>query len=512
MEMAEPNEEKPETPGAQPPAPPASDWDFRPIAELAKALQSRRISASELLEHVIARIEALDQSLNAVVVRDFDRARAAAKAADGALVRGDRRPLLGIPVTLKEPFNIAGLPTTWGYPEFRDFVPSEDALVATRLKEAGAVVIGKTNIPLGLRDFQSYNDIYGTTNNPWDVSRSPGGSSGGSAASLAAGFEALSIGSDIGGSVRLPAHFCGIYGHKPTLGLIPLRGYNLPPTPPVPGGGDLSVAGPMARHASDLALALDVIAGPDEVREGIGYRLALPSPRHDDLRDFRILVVDTHPLMPTSNAVRAAIAGLAERLAKLGAKVTCNTASLPNLADSARLYMKLLNAVKSPRVTSESFVETQRLTGTLSPDDRSLQAERTRGTVMSHREWLAADAARLQLQQQWRAVFREWDVVLYPSAADPAFPHDHSEPIETRQLDIDGKAHNYYDACFIWADPASTCGLPATAVPIDRSATGLPVGVQIIGPYLEDRMTIAFAGLLAREFGSFVPPPSLLRR
>src|SRR5215470_3500207 len=300
--MPKAKEGKPETVSAHLKAPSAPAGDFRSIAELTQALRSRSLSASELLEHVIARIEVVDQRLNAVVVRDFDRAQATAKAADAALARGDRRPLLGIPVTLKEPFNIAGLPTTWGYPEFRDFVPTEDALVVSRLKGAGAVVIGKTNIPLGLRDFQSYNDIYGTTNNPWDVSRSPGGSSGGSAASLAAGFETLSVGSDIGGSVRVPAHFCGIYAHKPTFGLVPLRGYNLPPAPPVPGSGDLGVAGPLARHASDLAVALDVIAGPDGAREGIGYRLALPSPRHGDLKDFRVLVIDTHPLMPTSDA------------------------------------------------------------------------------------------------------------------------------------------------------------------------------------------------------------------
>lgn len=480
---------------------------FCSIAELTKALRSRKISASELLQQVITRIEALDQRLNAVVVRDFDRARATAEAADAALARGDRRPLLGIPVTLKEPFNIAGLPTTWGYPEFRDFVPAEDSLVVSRLKGAGAVVVGKTNIPLGLRDFQSYNSIYGTTNNPWDVSRTPGGSAGGSAASLAAGFEALSIGSDIGGSVRVPAHFCGIYGHKPTFGLIPLRGYNLPPAPPVPGSGDLAVAGPMARHASDLALALDVIAGPDEAREGIGYHLALPSPRHDDLKNFRVLAIDTHPLMPTSNTVRTAIRGLAEALTKLGAKVAYNSSSVPNLGDSARIYMRLLNAAKSPRVSSDSFVETQHLTAALSPSDHSLQAERMRGTDMSHREWLAADAARQQLQAQWHAFFRDCDVVLYPSAAIPAFPHDHSEPIENRHLDIDGETHPYYDVCFIWADPASTCGLPATAAPINRSPTGLPIGIQIIGPYLEDRTTIAFAELVEREFGGFVPPP-----
>ena len=490
----------------------AADLDYGSIGALLNALHARKVSASEVLEHTIARIEALDGRINAVIVRDFDRARDAARAADAALARGERQPLLGIPVTLKEPFNVAGLPTTWGFPHFRDFQPAEDALVVSRLKAAGAVIIGKTNIPIGLRDFQSYNEIYGTTNNPWDLGRSPGGSSGGSGAALAAGFGPLSIGSDIGGSIRVPAHFCGVFGHKPSLGLVPLRGYSLPPAPPVPGQGDLAVVGPMARSASDLALALDVIAGPDEMRDGIGYRLALPAPRHDDLRNFRILVIDTHPLMPTGEAVRSAIGRLAERLARSGARVARSSAALPDLAESARLYMKLLNAARSPRLTPTALAEAQGLATALAPDDRSLQAERARGWAMIHREWLATDAARLQLQQKWHQLFREFDAVIYPAAAVPAFPHDHSEPFDARQLDIDGKLHPYADACFIWADPATTCGLPATAVPIERGPTGLPIGVQIIGPYLEDRTTIALAGLIEREFGGFVPPPSLSAR
>ena len=252
----------------QPDLVPASEWDFASASTLTAALYSGKLSASELLEHTIRRIEALDTSINAVIVRDFDRARAAAKAADAAIARCERRPLLGIPVTLKEAFNVAGLPTTWGDPTFKDFVPKQDALVVSRLKEAGAVVIGKTNVPLGLRDFQSYNAIYGMTRNPWDFGRTPGGSSGGSGASLACGFEPLSIGSDIGGSVRAPAHFCGVCAHKPSIGIVPLRGYNPPSAPPLPGHGDLVVAGPLARHVSDLALALDIIAGPDEDYEG----------------------------------------------------------------------------------------------------------------------------------------------------------------------------------------------------------------------------------------------------
>jgi amidase len=486
---------------------PTSEWDYCSIEQLSDALSTRKISALELLDHTIARIQALDGRFNAIVVRDFDRARDAAKAADAALAKREAGPLLGIPVTLKEPFDVAGLPSTWGFPQFRDFMPKQDALAVSRLKQAGAIIIGKTNIPVGLRDFQSYNDIYGVTKNPWDANRSPGGSSGGCAAALAAGFGPLSIGSDIGGSIRVPAHFCGVYGHKPTLGVIPLRGYGLPPAPPVPGAGDLAVVGPMTRYAVDLERALDMMAAPDELRDGVGYHLKLPRPRQANLSDLRVLVIDTHPLMPTSGVVRAAIGKLAQRVAKLGIKVSDKSPLLPDLANSARLYMRLLNGARSPRLSAEAYAEAERAAAALSPDDRSLQAERARGYVMSHRDWLATDGARLRLQEQWRILFQAFDVVLYPPFAVPAFPHDHSEPFDERHLDIDGKPYPYADASFIWADPATTCGLPSTAAPIDRSPEGLPIGVQIIGPYLEDRMTIAFAALLEREFGGFVPPP-----
>src|SRR5438105_901463 len=235
---------------------------YRTAGELATALADREISARELLDAVISRIEALDPKINAVVVRDFDRARAAADAADAALARGERRPLLGLPMTVKEAFHVAGLPTTWGNPKFKDWKAEVDALAVQRLKAAGAIILGKTNVPINLRDWQSYNEVYGTTNNPWDLSRSPGGSSGGGAAALAAGFVPLEFGSDIGGSLRAPAHFCGVFSHKPSLHLVPQRGAGPPKIPANPVRGDLAVIGPMARSAADLALALDVVAGP----------------------------------------------------------------------------------------------------------------------------------------------------------------------------------------------------------------------------------------------------------
>jgi amidase len=474
---------------------------------VVEVLQERKISALELLDHSIARIERLDRDLNAVVVRDFERAREAAKAADIALAHGERRPLLGIPITVKESFNVAGLPTTWGDPRFMDFVPQEDALIVERIKNAGAIILGKTNVPLHLADMQSFNEVYGATNNPWDVERTPGGSSGGSAAALAAGFGLLSLASDLGGSIRFPAHFCGIFAHKPSLGVVPIRGHTPPTLQSLPRESDLAVVGPMSRSAADLALAMEVIAGPDEMGLGIGFRLALRPARHDKLRDFRVLIIDTHPLVPTAQSVRTAIALMLERLAKAGAKVAHTSPMLPDLANSARLFVRLWSALRGAIVPTDVYDETRRAAAKLSPDDNSLKAERIRSMMITHRDWLAADTMRARLHQQWGAFFREWDILICPVIAIPAFEHDHSLPLEAREIDIDGKGYSYRDVQLVWSQVPTTCGLPSTVVPIGRSDTGLPIGVQIVGPYLEDRTTIAFAALLEREFGGFVAPP-----
>jgi amidase len=485
----------------------SSEWNYRSIRELMAALQAREVSALELTDLAIARIERLDRLVNAVVVHDFERARDAARMADAALSRHETGALLGVPMTVKESFNIAGLPTTWGIPQFRHFEPKEDALVVARVKKAGAIILGKTNVPLRLSDWQSYNDIYGTTNNPWDLGRTPGGSSGGSAAALASGFGPLSLGSDIGGSLRAPAHYCGVYAHKPTLGLVPPRGQVPPGVAPLPRDSDLAVVGPLARSAADLALALAVIAGPDEERAGIAYRLALPPARHDNLKDFRVIVIDKHPLGPTGSSVTAALGRLSERLGRVGVKIARASPSLPDFAESARIYTRLLASLWGADLSPGAYAGMRREAAALSPRDGSLVAERTRGAVMSHRAWLKADSARTRLSQRWSKLFRQWDVVLCPVMPTPAFRHDHSSPLEDRQIWIDGKSYSYLDAQIIWGELATTPGLPATVAPIDRSESGLPVGVQIIGPYLEDRTTIAFAELLEREFGDFMPPP-----
>ena len=486
----------------------SDELDYRTTRELVDLLAARKVSAVELLERAIARIEARDERINAVVVRDFERAGDAARAADAALARGERGALLGLPMTVKEAYNVAGLPTTWGFSAARDFRPNEDALAIARVKAAGAVILGKTNVPLSLADWQSYNDIYGTTNNPWDLTRTPGGSSGGSAASLAAGYVSLELGSDIGGSLRTPAHYCGVFAHKPSLGLVPARGHTPPNVPALPVESDLVVIGPMARSAGDLSVALDVVAGPDEQANAIAYRLALPPPRHEDLKSFRVLVIDTHPLIPTASTVRAALERLTERLNKAGARIARASPLLPDLADAARIYTRLLSSFLAAFWPIDLYGRVETAAKALPPDDDSLAAWRARGSVLSHRDWIATDGARARLRRQWRELFREWDVVLCPPMPTPAFPHDHSPDQRARRIDIDGTPHPYLDQ-IVWPGVATVAGLPATVAPIDRSTMGLPIGVQIVGPYLEDRTTIRFAELIEREFGGFVAPPEI---
>ncbi|MFG2971197.1 amidase [Streptomyces sp. NPDC048288] len=481
------------------------DWNFRPAGELAAALRAGEVSSVELTEAAIAGIERDDGAVNAICVSDFDRARAAARHADQACGRGEDRPLLGVPVTVKESYNMTGLATTWGMPQHRDFVPAEDAVQVSRLRAAGAVVLGKTNVPLGLQDLQSFNEIYGTTSNPWDLDRTPGGSSGGSAAALAAGFGALSIGSDIGGSLRTPAHFCGVYAHKPTLGLVASRGMVPPAAPALPAGPDLAVAGPMARTARDLELLLDVMAGPDPLTLGVAHELVLPPARHRRLRDFRVLVLDEHPFIATGAAVRAGVDRVADALADGGARVERHSPLLPDLAEAATLYMLLLFSGSAARFPADVYEQLRARAAGLSADDRSLGAARLRGTVLSHRDWIQADSRREFHRHGWRELFAEFDVVVCPITPTPAFPHDHDPDLLGRRIDVDGVGYPYLDQ-LVWAGLATMPGLPATAVPAGRSPEGLPVGVQLVGPMFGDRTTLRLADLLEQRIGGFRAP------
>jgi amidase len=483
-----------------------SEWSFKSAVELSAALTTKKVSSVELTQDAISRIERHDGNINAICVRDFDRALDAARAADAALARGERKPLLGLPMTVKESYNIAGLPTTWGIPEQRNFIAKEDALPITRVKDAGTVIVGKTNVPLGLGDWQSYNDIYGTTNNPYDLGRTPGGSSGGSSAALAAGYCALATGSDIGGSLRVPAFHCGIYAHKPTINLCAARGETPPPFPAIPRDGDLAVIGPMARSAADLSLLLDVMAGPDPLEAGVAYKFDLPAARHQALRDFRILVIDSHPLLPSDRDVRGAIEKLAADLSKAGATVTRESPLLPDFTETSRLYMRLLMGFLGAFFLPELYAGAQADASALSPDDRSLGAERLRGITASHRAWVLDAGARAALRARWRTLFGTFDAVICPIMPTPAYPHDHSPDQDARRNSIDGKDYPYSDQ-LAWPGVATLPGLPATAVPLGLSKSGLPLGVQIVGPYLEDRTSLRLAELIEREFGGFVPPP-----
>ncbi len=449
---------------------------FATAGELADALAGRRVSAVELFEAAVGRIERLDGAINAVVVRDFDRAREAAKGADEALARGERRPLLGVPMTVKEAHNVAGLPTTWGRPESKGWIAPADAVGVARLKAAGAVILGKTNIPPLLADWQSDNPVYGRTNHPLDPARTPGGSSGGSAAALAAGMIPLELGSDIGGSIRVPASFCGVYGHKPSYDLIPERGHAPPGLDGVPAV--LGVIGPMARSAADLALALDILAGPDD-DQAVGYRLDLKAPRHTRLADYRVLMLTSHPMAVTDSRIAAALEGLASRLEGAGVKVARHAERLPDLAAAHQVYLTLLMTAMS-------------------------RGAPPRPDALTAHGWLDALDAQLAFRRRWAALFQDIDVVIAPAFGVVAFAHD-AAPFAEREHVIDGAATPYPNQV-AWPGMATLANLPATAAPIGATAEGLPIGAQIIGPYLEDRMTIAFAGLLEQAFGGFRRP------
>lgn len=481
--------------------------EYRTATDLVAALRSRQVSSTELTEAAIAAIETGDGVLNAVVVRDFERARAAAKVADAALAKGEGGALLGLPITVKESFNVAGLPTTWGIPNTQKIPVTQDAVAVARLKAAGAVLLGKSNVSTVLADWQSTNPVYGTSNNPWDVTRTPGGSSGGAAAALAAGFVALELGSDLGGSLRIPAHFCGVYAHKPTLNLLPRRGHSPPGVPAlsVVPHHDLPVIGPMARSAVDLMLALDVLAGPDDV-EAVAYRLDLPPPRHAALKDYRVLIVDRHPQVPTDAAVLGAIETLATQLEQTGCRVARHSALLPNLELMASTYMRLVMAFMGGTLPEPDYLAAREQAAGIpeaAGDQRSLAAL---SKVASHRAWMQADFVRTGLSHQWRVLFHEWDIVLCPVTPTAAFPHD-ERPWEERVITVDGHAVRYGNQ-FLWPGVATLCGLPATAMPIGLSDSGLPVGVQAIGPYLEDRTPIHFAALVEQAFGGFTAPPA----
>ena len=473
---------------------------FESATSLATRLRERRIGCLELLEHFIARVERLNPDLNAIVVQDFERARGRAREADAALARGEVwGPLHGLPMTVKDSYDVAGLPTTWGVPELRDNVAETNAVAVDRLLAAGAVVFGKTNVPFNLADFQTYNEIYGTTNNPWDHTLVPGGSSGGSAAALAAGLVGLEAGSDIGGSIRNPAHYCGVYGHKPTWGILPPRGHA---KPGVLAPTDISVIGPLARDAGDLALALDVMAGPDRI-EANGWKLDLPRPAGRGPGEWRIAVWADDPFCPVDHAVRDAVLEAADAFRDAGAVVDGEARPGFDPGEADEVYMGLLQSALSARHDDEEFRNTLARVGRLGDDD-SARARRLRAGAMHHRDWILTHERRTRLRWAWREFFDRFDALLCPIACVPAFPHDQQRDMDARRITVNGESRPYWDQLF-WAGLTCVALLPATVAPaVSRE---LPIGVQIVGPEGGDHLTIELARQLGELVGGFRVPP-----
>ena len=475
---------------------------FLSAIELAEMIRSRELSARELTMFFIDRIERLDGAVNAVAVRDFDRALARADVADQALAAGRvLGPLHGVPMTIKESFDIEGLPTTFGNPEFKDNIATSDARMVERFKGAGAHFIGKPNVPIDLADLQSYNDLYGVTGNPWDTTRTAGGSSGGSAAALAAGMSALDSGSDIGGSIRNPAHFCGVYGHKPTWNVISAKGHALPGTL---AASDLGVVGPMARSAGDLALAMDITAGPGPL-EAPGWRLDLPRPRKSTLRQYRVVIWPSDALAPVDDAIADRIAEIGELLGRLGATVSDSARPAIDLADAIRTYKYLLHGALSARTPEPVRQHYRELAAALAAHDDSDRAITARGTVQEHAAWLEHNNARTALRYAWQRFFADWDVLICPPVASTAFAHEHG-PFRDRTVTVNGNPQPYFQQLF-WAGLVTGPYLPSTVFPTGVAADGLPVGAQAVSGEFNDYLTIDFCRLLARETGGFTPPP-----
>ena len=475
---------------------------FAPAAEIATLIKRGEVSSLEILEHYFSRIDKYDSQLNAIVWQQRDEARALANAADRAIRRGeDTGALHGVPMTIKESYDVVGYPTTWGRPDLKDNFPQRDALAVARLKKAGAIIFGKTNVPYGLADFQSYNEIYGTTNNPWDLARSPGGSSGGSAVSRAVGFSALDTGSDIGGSIRNPAHFCGLFGHKPTWNLIPPRGHALPGTL---AAADLSVIGPLARSSRDLELALQVMAGPDEIQSN-GLRVQLPR-LTKTTSELRVAVWEDDELAPVATSIRDRVRAVAETLSKLGANV--ESTARPDWSTEAmhNTYQCLLNATMTCRVPPETFKEL--LAGTAGIDEFGCSSEEQAvlARVARFRNWVQYNEERTKIRWAWHKFFQTYDILIAPIMATAAFEHDH-RPFSERTISVNGHEQEYFTQLF-WAGLAVNAYLPSTVLPTGlESENELPIGIQIIGPEYSDLITIGIAQLLESEGYTFTPPP-----
>ena len=484
------------------------EFAMKSATRLAEDIREGRISSSELLELYIKRIERFNPRINAVVARDLERAREKATAADDAVKKGEfAGPLHGLPITIKDTIEVKGMPCTSGSPLLKGHMPSRHADVVQSLVDAGAIVFGKTNVPLFGSDLQSFNDVYGTTNNPWDPKRTPGGSSGGAAAALSAGLCGLEMGSDIGGSIRTPSHFCGLYGHKPSFGIVPDRGH-VPPPPGIFTGHhsmviDLVTVGPLARSIDDIALVMDLAVGPEKA-EKKAWRIDLPAPRKDTLSEYKIGCWFDDPACPVDSRVGAVLQRAVNDLSAHGAHIIERRPDI-DFTGTYDVFLSLLAAVMGSGAPSSLFDKWLDEAKELAFDDQSYMAKNIRGATQLHNSWIRVDVVRQVIRQKWHEFFREFDALVCPVACVPAVCHDHGH-VYGRTIDVNGDRRPYLDLMG-WASLASVAYLPATVAPVGRTADGLPVGIQIIGPYLEDRTPMHIAKLMEDVTGGFVPPP-----
>jgi amidase len=488
-----------------------TDWHHLPAIDLAAAIKNKRISAVTLLECYEERINRLNPGLNAIVATDFANAKSKADIADRAIANGNRfGPLHGVPISIKDNLEVAGMPCTAGATDFKNNQPSRNADLVDSLIKAGAIVFGKSNLPRFAEDFQTYNELFGQTNNPWDLSKTPGGSSGGAAVAVAAGLTAFEIGNDIGGSIRIPAHFCGVYGHKPSYGIVPDRG-TVPPPPGIFTGDyslnmDIVVNGPLARSPEDLGIILDLIVQP-EAPERKAWKIELPPAKKTKLTDFKVGIWIDHPACPVDQEIVSRIREVGDKLANEGVNVEEQHPEI-DFGRSFEMFTSLLNGALGQAAPTKVFRSWVAKEAELDHAPDSYRTKQIRGAVQRHRNWLMRDVERQLIRQKWQEYFDRFDVMLCPAVATTAIPHDHSSWFD-RTITINGKAYPYSNLMG-WAGLTNVAYLPSTTAPVGLAANGLPIGLQIVGPYLEDKTCIQFAVLLKQVIGGFTPPPDFL--
>lgn len=481
-----------------------TDILYRSAFALAEDIKAQRLHAADVLEFFLERVARINPELNAVVALDSDRARERAARADAAAARGeDWGALHGVPVTIKDALSTEGLVTVGGIPECRDNVPGSNAVAVQRYIDAGAVIFGKTNVPFMSQDLQSYNAVYGTTNNPWNLERTCGGSSGGAAAAVAAGLTPLELGSDIGGSIRTPSHFNGVFGHKPSFGIVSQRGH-LPPGETILTETDLSVVGPIGTNPGDLERALEILAAPNP-EEQRAWRIELPPARTSDPKQLRVAVWSDDAFCPVDTEIRAAIESAADSLAEAGAAVDRSARPAVDPQDNQVNYALMLSASIGAGMPEQVHRLMRDIAAAADPEDRSFASLQARGITISHKKWAQQMEKRQHIRRAWAAFFESYDVLLCPCAMVTAFRHDHSEDMHARTLTVNGEQRSYLDILG-WSGLTLNALLPATAVPVAVSSEGLPIGMQVVANYLEDRTALAAAKLLETHHRAFVPP------